>query len=309
MNRRNFVSRVALGTAAACTGVAGSVSASPGAGLKFRFVGMMTFVERSDRSFLVATPGQHATHQMVHVPFLMARAGSPIARAFGMTAAPGVVPAAFDMALDGSRPSDFVYRNLDNTAVDVVTGSGDAVANHASQMAHLHKIAPGKRMRGNVEKWASNTISLRGGRLENSSAHPDAGKTWRFGSYQQQLTDAVNFTSTAAGRIRLTTGAIVETYELGHGEAAELWMISAAVPESRDGNPNRLLHSHLLFEYLVDATPVLAECADATGRVVPATELPYVRPTSASVGSAAAGAMFPPLTELCFVADLLWNSK
>ena len=28
--------------------------------VKFRFVGMMGFVERADRSFLVATPGQHA---------------------------------------------------------------------------------------------------------------------------------------------------------------------------------------------------------------------------------------------------------
>ena len=72
-------------------------------------------------------------------------------------------------------------------------------------MAHLHRIAPGKRVRGNVEKWASNTVSLRGGRIDNSAGHPDAGKVWRFGSYQQQLTDAVNYFSTeGTATIRLT---------------------------------------------------------------------------------------------------------
>ena len=69
-----------------------------------RFVGMMTFVERADRSFLVATPGQHALHHMMHTPFLMARAGSPIAKAFGMKPAAGVVPAAFDTSLDRHQP-------------------------------------------------------------------------------------------------------------------------------------------------------------------------------------------------------------
>ena len=82
-----------------------------------RFVGMMTFLERADRSFLVATPGQHALHHMMHAPFLMARAGSPIAKAFGMKPAAGVVPAAFDTALVGTNPSEFVYRNLANTSL------------------------------------------------------------------------------------------------------------------------------------------------------------------------------------------------
>jgi hypothetical protein len=54
MNRRDFVSRVALGAAGACTTFAKPASASPNAGLKVRFVGMMTFVERTDHSFLVA---------------------------------------------------------------------------------------------------------------------------------------------------------------------------------------------------------------------------------------------------------------
>ena len=68
-------------------------------------------------------------------------------------------------------------------------------------MAHLHDIAPGKRLRGNVEKWASSTISLRGGKIENSAAHPDAGKVWSFGSYRQRLTDAVNYRNLPGGGV------------------------------------------------------------------------------------------------------------
>ena len=83
MNRRDFVSRVTLGgVAAACTGFGRPVQAAPLPDqVNVRFVGMMAFVERADRSFLVATPGQHALHHMTHAPFLMARAGSPIAKA------------------------------------------------------------------------------------------------------------------------------------------------------------------------------------------------------------------------------------
>src|SRR5262245_9598112 len=122
MNRRDFVSRVALGTAAACATLARPAHAAPaGPPVNVRFVGMMTFVERADRSFLVATPGQHALHHMMHVPFLMSRAGSRIAKAFDMKPAAGVVPAAFDAALVGTNPSEFVYRNLANTSLDIVS--------------------------------------------------------------------------------------------------------------------------------------------------------------------------------------------
>src|SRR5688572_7414138 len=305
MNRRDFVSRVALGAAAACTGVAKPSSAGPNAGLKVRFVGMMTFVERTDHSFLVATPGQHALHHMVHVPFLMARRNTQIAKAFGMNPVAGVVPAAFDSQLEGSRPSEFVYRNLENTSLDIMGHGTDGVLNRASQMAHLHKIAPGKRVRGNIEKWAGSTVSLRGGRLDNSAGHPDAGKTWRFGTYQQQLTDAVNYTNTEGTVIRLTSATEASTVHLEKSDMAELWLISAALPQSRDGNPNRLIHSELVFEYLVDATAVLAECDDATGREVPATEMPFRKPTSASVGTIGVSKVFPPMTEFCWVADIL----
>lgn len=309
MNRRDFVSRVTLGAAVACTQLGKPVAAAAATTgrVNVRFLGMMTFVERSDRSFVVATPGQHGLHHMTHVPFLMARAGSPIAKALGMAPAPGVVPEAFDTQLIGSNPGDFVYRNLDNTSVEILSGRVDAVNNASKQMAELQKIAPGKRVRGNVEKWASTTIALRGGRLDDSAGHPDAGKLWSFGSYQQRLTDAVNYSSTESVSIRLTSGTDVRTFNANAGETADLWMISAATPDSRMGNPTDLEHTEVLFEYLVDATPLHAVCADATGRDVPATELPYVRPTTASMDLVASSTAFPPMVEICFVACILFG--
>src|SRR5215203_4720921 len=240
MNRRDFVSRVTLGSAIACTGLAKTTGAAATTGrASVRFLGMMTFVERTDRSFLVATPGQHGLHHMTHVPFLMARKGTAIAKALGMAPAAGVVPEAFDTQLIGSRPSDFVYCNLENASVEITVGS-DAVGNRSTQMAMLQKIAPGKRVRGNVEKWASTTIALRGGRLEDSAGHPDAGKLWNFGGYQQRLTDAVNYSSDQAMSIRVTSGPDVRAHHAAAGESLDLWMISAATPDSRLPNPQEL---------------------------------------------------------------------
>ena len=307
MNRRDFVSRVALGAAAACTNVAGAAFAAPGSGaFRFRFVGMMGFIERNDRSFLVATPGQ-THHHVVHIPFLMARKGSPLAKAFGMVPVPGVIPAAFDTELIGSQPSDFVYRSLANTSIDVVSGGVDRVINEADQMAHLASIAPGKRVRGNVERWSPSTVSLRGGRIANSSAHPDAGKLWSFGSYQQLLTDAVNYhnLSGATTTIRLTSGVDVQTVTLDASQAAELWLISSAAITDRLNDPMMLVHSQMLFEFLVDAAPVLATCPTATGREVPPTALPFAAPTSASNGIIASEAAAPPLVEFCIICDIL----
>lgn len=308
MNRRQFVSRVTLGTAVACVELRtpSVASAFPGR-TNIRFIGMMGFVERADRSFLVATPGQHGTHHMTHVPFLMARAGSPIAQALGLSPSAGVVPEAFDTELVGSTPSGFVYRSLDNTALEIVSGARDAVTNKASEMAQMRQIAPGKRLRGNIEKWAAATVSLRGGRLENSSAHPDAGKMWHFGSYQQRLTDAVNFRNLdgESTMIRLTSVAEARAFTSGPGQTSELWVVSAATPGARSENPTKLVHSELLFEYLVDATPVFAECPEATGRLVPDTELPYVNPTSASMGIVASETRMPPWSDFCYMAAWL----
>lgn len=308
MNRRDFVSRVALGgAAAACTALGSSVhAAAPSGQLRMRFVGMMAFIERADHSFLVATPGQTAFHHMTHVPFLMAKAGSSIAKALGMAPARGVIPAAFDTEYDGSNPSEYVYRNVSNTSIEVVSGVADAVANEATEMAQLQKIAPGKRVRGNIERWANTTISLRGGKLENSAGHPDAHKVWSFGNYQQRLTDAVNFSNANhATTIRLTSGTDVRSYTIASGESCDLSMISAAAPDDRMNDPMKLVHSELVFEYLVDAKPVIAECAEATGREVPRTELPFIAPTSASAGLVASETMFPPVSDFCFVTAIL----
>jgi hypothetical protein len=308
MNRRDFVSRVALGAAAACTAFPrGTEAAMPSGHLRLRFVGMMAFIERNDHSFLVATPGQVATHHMSHVPFLMAKASSPIAKALGMRPAKGVIPAAFDTEFEGTNPSEYVYRNLSNTSIDVVSGDADAVTNEASEMAQLQRIAPGKRVRGNIERWASTTVSLRGGRLENSAAHPDAHKVWSFGSYRQKLTDAVNYGNAGdvSTTIRLTSGTDVHAYTVAPGETCDLSMICAATPNNRMNDPIRLVHSEVVFQYLVDATPVIAECTEATGREVPMTELPYINPTSASAGLIASAGSFPPLTDFCYVTAIL----
>ena len=312
MNRRDFVSRVVLGgAAAACANLGSEAYAAPASGpFTLRFIGMMGFIERSDRSFLVATPGQ-THHHLMHVPFLMARAGSPAAIALGMKPVPGVVPAAFDTELIGTVPNNFVYRSLANTAVEVVSGSIDRVTNEATHMAQLQDIAPGKRVRGNLEKWAGSTVSLRGGRLENSSAHPDAGKVWSFGGYQQRLTDAVNYRS-ASGlptRVRLTCATEVHSVTIPAGVGADLWVISSADLGDRMNEPMKLVHSELLFDYLVDAKPVFAECADATGREVPKTALPFATPTTASMGVLGREATAPPLTDLCFIAAILFGDS
>ncbi len=76
-------------------------------------------------------------------------------------------------------------------------------------------------------------------------------------------------------------------------------MISAAQPGESVGEPTRLEHSQVLFDYLVDATPVVATCPEATGRLVPATDLPFVKPTSASNGTIAGSATVPPWMEIC----------
>ncbi|MBY0493962.1 MAG: hypothetical protein K2Y23_07080 [Cyanobacteria bacterium] len=308
MNRRAFVSRVTLGgVAAACTGFRKPVQAAGANQVNVRFVGMMSFVERADRSFLVATPGNEGMHHMTHTPFLMARKGSAIAAAFDMTPAPGVVPEAFDTALIRSNPSQFVYRNLENTALDIVSGAIDKVDNRADELGLMNRIAPNKRVRGNLEKWASSTVSIRGGKIENSAAHPDAHKVWTFGSYSQRLTDAVNFSNVGAvsTSIRLTSAADARTFTAPAGEAVDLWVISAAQPGEDMGEPTTVEHSRVMFDYLVDATPVIATCAEATGRLVPPTELPFVKPTSASNGLVASAAVVPPWNDICWMGAIL----
>jgi hypothetical protein len=261
---------------------------------------MMGFVGRNDGSFLVATPGPEAHGGFLHRPFLMGRRGSAAAAALDMRPAIGVIPAAFDMRLANERPGDFVYRCLENTSLDIVSGSQKAVTYESSQMAQMAKIAPGKHVRGDIERWSPTTVSLRGGRLSDSAAHPDAGKLWSFGQFRQRLTDAVDFTGSAETVVRLTSGSEARTLEVSGREASDLWVVSAALPREGATNPRMLEHSHVVFEYLVDARPVIAECAEATGREVPETEMPCVHPSSAGLGFTAAETRFPPWTDLCY---------
>ncbi len=47
------------------------------------------------------------------------------------------------------------------------------------------------------------------------------------------------------------------------------------MPGASVGEPTMLEHSEVLFDYLVDAAPIVATCPDATGRIAPDTELPF----------------------------------
>jgi len=60
----------------------------------------------------------------------------------------------------------------------------------------------------------------------------------------------------------------------------------------------------------VDATAVIAECPEATGREIPATELPFAQPSSASNGVIASETRMPPDSIICWMAAfLLGGSK
>jgi hypothetical protein len=300
VNRRHFLGQVAFGSVILASHVRNPLTAAErSGGFTVRFVGMMGFVERTDRSLMVALPGHPRMGHYSHASFLMARRGSAIASALGLAPMPGVVAGAFDQELANNRPEDFVFRCLDHTDIEIGSRTGTmAVDNQATQLAHMDRIAPGKGLRGNLRQWSQATVSLQGGRLVDAAAHPDAGKVWTFGSYSQRLTDAVSYHSSDA-RIRLGSGAEVRTFS-NERDHAELWVVSAAAAGAEAADPRRLEHGALVFEYLSDATPVTAYCAEAVGRAV-ATELPCTAPSVASLSGGVARAM-PPFYELCFSA-------
>jgi hypothetical protein len=257
----------------------------------------MGYITRSDRSLLVALPGQHPLGHHRHVPFLMGRAGSPIATALGLTPMPGVVAGAFDMELADAHPDGFVFRCLDGIDLEVISRDGTrAVDNRASQLAHMHAIAPGKRLRNNLRRWSSASVTVHGGVLLNSAAHPDAGKVWSFGSYQQQLTDATLYTSAAAS-VRVNVGARVFEYVAADAQTSDLWVVSSAGPRTDAPNPKRLDHAQVLFHYFADAEPVIPTCEDAQGRLTLPTELPCSEGWASTRGTTARTA--PPFTDLC----------
>ena len=209
MKRRDFVSRVVLGGAAACTTLGGAAHAAPSSGVLQVPIHRLDGIRRAQRPVVPRrNPGPIASPRHARAVSDGAQGSPSCERASGWCQRRASYPSAFDTELEGTHPCDFVYRSLENTSLEVISGQSDRVVNEATQMAHLDRIAPGKRLRGNLEKWASSTISLRGGKIENSSAHPDAGKMWSFGSHRQQLTDAVNYRNLpgTATEIRLTSG-------------------------------------------------------------------------------------------------------
>jgi len=299
VNRRHFLGQVAFGSAALAAHVRSPLKAAePSSGLTVRFVGMMGFVERTDRSMLVALPGHHRMGHYLHAPFLMARRGSAVATALGLTPMPGVVAEAFDHNLAKTRPDEFVYRCLDGHDMDIASRVDSvAVDNQATQMAQMNRIAPGKRLRRDLRQWAQVAITVQGGRLVDAAAHPDAGKVWTFGSYSQRLTDAVTYSSPVAA-IRLGAGSELRSFAVSERDAAELWVISAAAMRKEFSDPRTLEHGAVAFEYLADATPITAYCAEAEGRDV-FTELPCGTPVVASLAGSVARTA-PPMSELCF---------
>jgi hypothetical protein len=179
--------------------------------------------------------------------------------------------------------------------MEISAGGADAVANRATHLAQMYRIAKGRRLRNDVRRWSPSTVTLRGGHLDNSAAHPDAGKIWSFGSHQQPLTDATLFTA-ASATLRLSSGSRVSTYEAA---GDELWVVSSAGPQTGPGNPKRLEHGVILFNYFADAEPVTATCEEAEGRLTLATELPCSGNGLASRLAGVASAA-PPHVDLCY---------
>jgi hypothetical protein len=257
---------------------------------------MMGYISRTDGSMLVALPGRDPMGHYAHVPFLMARTGSVIANALEMTSMPAVVAGAFDNRLADAPAGAFVFRCLEGCDIEV-DGGAESVDNRATQLAHMYAIARGKRLRSDIRRWSNATVTLRGGRLENSAAHPDAGKVWSFGAHRQALTDATIY-SAAGATLRLTAGNVVSTLVDNGADGGELWVVSSAGPRTDAPDPKRLEHGAILFQYFADAEPVTATCEEAEGRLTVASDLPCSGTfASRRVGAVAAA---PPHVDLCY---------
>jgi hypothetical protein len=257
----------------------------------------MLYVTRSDGSVMVALPGGHSLGHYGHVPFLMAPQSSAIADALEMSAQPGVVPGAFDARLADVPAGAFAFRCLEGLDVEIVGSTSAPVTHRATHLAQMNRVASGKRLRGDLRRWALGTVSLRGGQLDNAAAHPDAGKIWTFGDFSQPLTDATLYRAAAAS-IRVYSGARVQSFTADAADPGELWIVSAAGPRADVPNPKRLEHAGLLFEFFSGATVITPTCEEAEGRITLATELPCGATAVASaVGGYARTA--PPFSELC----------
>lgn len=96
------------------------------------------------------------------------------------------------------------------------------------------------------------------------------------------------------------------SYRERQGAGSELTKESASVSsEPPAGASDALLANESTPP--VDATAVVAECPDATGREIPPTELPYVNPSSAGMGVIAGETRMPPDSILCWMAAFLLN--
>ena len=107
---------------------------------------------------------------MTHVPFLMARAGS--ADRQGPRDDARARRRSGGLRHDADRHAGPMSSSI-ATSTTPRSRSSRARSTRSStrrpRWRRCTKIAPGKRVRGNIEKWASATVSLRGGRIENSA--------------------------------------------------------------------------------------------------------------------------------------------
>jgi hypothetical protein len=300
MDRRAFFG--SLGTVA--VGLASQSSAQSltriAPNVVIHFVGMFGFVRRSDGSLVAATPGPSSMAHLEHSSFLMARKGSVAASILGLTPYPGVVPSAIDPRLEDTTQNEFVFACTGNVAFEVTSTNQVGVAGVPAEVMQMQRIAPGKPVRRDLMKWAELTVVLQSGRLVNETVHPDANKQWRFGStHVQHLTDAVRYESSDVV-VRMTHGSEVRDLRPDKSDRVEFWVVSAPTnaAAARTTDPTKLTHSEALFDFLVDATPIIGECPEAVGGRIRETAFPCSEPKMAALGSAALPT-FPWLPEWC----------
>ena len=118
-----------------------------------------------------------------------------------------------------------------------------------------------------------------------------------WGRHAQFLTDAVRYES-PNGTVRFVRGTEVKEVSSNGLEPTEFWLVSTPRQHPVDADPTKLTHSVALFDFLVDATPVIGECPEATGSHTRETALPCSAPQMASLGSIVA-APFPWFPEFC----------
>ena len=268
----------------------------PGEGLRLKFVGMMGYVTRSDQSLLVALPGAHRTGHYSHVPFLMAPAGSAIAKALGLTAMPGVVAGAFDMTLADAPAGAFVYRCLDGVDLEV-----DARRRHSSRQSRVTAGADAGHRAGQAPAQQSGPLGAIDGERRRRSPRQLGGAS-RCGKglvvrRASATADRCHDLQQPIGIVRLNVGSRVASSVADNAHPADLWIVSAAAPRRDVPNPKRLEHGHLLFEFFADAEPITPTCETAEGRITFATEMPCSS-GSASMGDATAR-LAPPHVDLC----------